>query len=129
MTTVEKVLLLKITPPLDRLRDSELGLIASVSQVREYGPHEVIVAAGEPVPRFFVLARGSWTFGGCAHPPTFGAYALLHAHTPAAALEAGPGGATCLTVAASHFHTIVYECPELLLGYLQPAEDKREDAP
>ena len=30
MTTVEKLLALKVTPPLDRLRDTELGLIASV---------------------------------------------------------------------------------------------------
>src|SRR5690606_20484604 len=79
--------------------------------------------------RFFVLARGSWTFGGCAHPPTFGAHALLHAHTSAPALGPRPGGATCLAVAASHFHTSVYECPELLPGCLQPAADRGGAAP
>lgn len=127
MTTVEKLLALKITPPFDRLRDSELGLIASVSQVREYAPLEVIVPPNEPVMRFFVLVRGSWTCGGEPHPGTFGIHALLHGRRPVASLDAGPEGTTCLTIAPSHFHTIAYECPDLLLGYLQdPA--KREDA-
>ena len=78
--------------------------------------------------RFFVLARGSWTCAGRPHAGTFGVHALLHGRNAAATLAAGPDGATCLTIAASHFHTIAYECPDLLLGYLQDFEAFAEDA-
>lgn len=118
MTLVEKLFALKTTPPFDRLRDTELALVASAAGVREFAPDEVIHPGTDPFPRFYLLASGTWCGPGPTLPRTLGAGSLLYGHAAPGTITAGPEGAVCLTIAQTHFHTVANECPDLLLGYI-----------
>ncbi|HVU25423.1 MAG TPA: cyclic nucleotide-binding domain-containing protein [Opitutus sp.] len=117
MTLVEKILALKATPPFDGLRDNELALIASAALQRHFPAGETIHAGDEPLGRFHLLVRGSWESPAGPLPRTLGVASLLY-DLPAPAVTAGAGGAECLVIARSHFHTVAAECPEVLIGYL-----------
>lgn len=120
MTTLEKLLALKITAPFDRLRDAELELIATAANDRRFPPGQVIHAGGAPLSRLYILIEGGWTgAAGARLPRTLGVGSLLFdlpvADTVTAATDTG---ALCLVISRHHFHTIAMECPELLLGFL-----------
>lgn len=117
MTLVEKILALKTTPPFDGLRDNELALIASAALQRHFPAGETINPADEPFSRFHLLVRGSWESPAGPLPRTLGVASLLY-DAPAPLVTAGPDGAECLVIARSHFHTVMAECPEVLIGYL-----------
>jgi signal-transduction protein with cAMP-binding, CBS, and nucleotidyltransferase domain len=122
MTLVEKILALKTMPPFDRLRDSEVALIASAATVRHFAPGQLIHCAGEPFARFHLLVQGSWESAPGPLPSSLGVASLLFDQAALAAVTAGPDGARCLVIGRSHFHTIVTECPDILLGYLASPE-------
>ncbi|HWA09035.1 MAG TPA: hypothetical protein VG838_06160 [Opitutaceae bacterium] len=117
MTLVEKILVLKTTPPFDGLRDNELALIGSAAVQRNFTAGETVHPGGAPLGRFHLLVKGSWTSPAGPLPRTLGVASLLY-DLPAPAVTAGPGGAECLVIARSHFHTVTAECPEVLIGYL-----------
>jgi hypothetical protein len=129
MTEVEKFLAFKITPPFDRLRDVELALIASTAVARRFEPGEVIQADTAPFGRFLLLAAGSWQSPAGPLPRSLGVGSLLFDRGAPGAILAGANGAVCLVIGKSHFHTIAYECPDLILGYLATAADDGNPAP
>jgi CRP-like cAMP-binding protein len=118
MTLVEKIIALKTTPPFDALRDNELALIASAAVQRHFTPGQMIHSGGEPFARFHLLVSGSWASGSGPAPRALGVASLLFDQPEPAAIHAGPDGAECLVIGRSHFHTVVTECPDILLGYL-----------
>lgn len=124
MTTLEKLLALKITAPFDRLRDAELELIAAAAGDRRFLPGQLIHAGGAPLPRLYVLIEGGWTSPTGPLPRTLGVGSLLFDLPVAEPITAAADtGALCLVISRNHFHTIAMECPELLLGCLAaPAE-------
>lgn len=123
MTLVEKILALKTTPPFDGLRDNELALIASAATQRHFDAGETIHHGGEPFSRFHLLVRGSWESPTAAPlTRTLGVGSLLY-DLPGPLVTAGPEGAECLVIARSHFHTVMAECPEVLIGYLTGQAD------
>lgn len=123
MTLVAKLLALKTTPPFDRLRDTELALVAAHASVREFAPGEIIHAGTDPFLHFFLLARGGWVCPSLPPSPTLGIGSLLFGLPAPGTVTADPAsGAVCLVIGKSHFHTIAHECPDLILGYLLPRE-------
>lgn len=119
----ERLFALRAAPPFDRLRDSELALLAAVAQVRSYDPGETVLAEGKPLHHLFVVVEGEIrTAAGEPVPPVFGEASLLFQLPLARALVAAPGtGATCLLIGRAHFFTAAYECPGLVVGFLEQA--------
>ncbi len=119
MTLVEKILALKVTPPFDGLRDSELELIAAAAVERQFAPGQVIHPGRAPLARFHLLVNGGWHSAAGSLPRTLGAGSLLFDLPVAGPITAdAAAGALCLVISRNHFHTIATECPGLLLGYL-----------
>jgi signal-transduction protein with cAMP-binding, CBS, and nucleotidyltransferase domain len=120
MTITEKFFALKSVPPFDRLRDSELALLAEVARVRRFAPGETVCAPERPLQRLLVVVQGGIapTAGGGA-TDVLGVAALLFGVPIADTYTASPAtGATCLLVSKGHFHTTVRECPELVAAFL-----------
>jgi len=131
MTLTDKVFVLRSSPPFDRLRDSEVALIAEAMKVRRYGPGETICGVGQHLQKLYVVAEGGLTFDtGEALPTVFGLQSLLfdkpQEHTIVAS---STDGACCLTIGKSGFFTMIYECPILIVEFLQPSGVERSPSP
>jgi signal-transduction protein with cAMP-binding, CBS, and nucleotidyltransferase domain len=121
MTTAEKLFALKATPPFDRLRDSELALIAEAARHRRIAPGETICSPARPLRRLHVIAWGGIqdSQGGEA-PAVFGVGAVLFDLPMTGAWRAAaPDGAECLLIQKGHFFTMVHECTGLAAGFLE----------
>lgn len=119
MTISDKIFALKAVPPFDRLRDSELALIAEASQVRRYGAGEIVCSPEKALLKLHIVVEGAVRHtGGGAGPSVFDLGALLFDTPIGHALEAAPGGAACLLVNKGNFYTMINECPNLVAGFL-----------
>jgi hypothetical protein len=119
MTWLERLLALRTTPPFNRLRDTELALIADVACVARRSPNEIICSPEKPLRRLHVVVEGSIQDpAGTVAPPVFGAEALLLDLPIPGTWRAGAEGSLCLLINKGNFHTIVHECPELVVGLL-----------
>ncbi|OQY29736.1 MAG: hypothetical protein B6244_02805 [Candidatus Cloacimonetes bacterium 4572_55] len=126
MTPSEKIFSLKGILPFNRLRDSELILIAEITKYRSYAPGEKITSAGRILPKLYITIDGELTAEGPENgekfpvPQVFGVESLLMDHPIIHSLSASePGGANCLLINKGHFFTIMYECPELVIGFAE----------
>ena len=120
MSVVHRFFALQGAPPFDRLRDSELALVADVSHERTYAPGATVHANQEPFSRLYVLLEGAWQYAsGQPAPPVLGVGSLLFNQPAPGAVTAHPTrGARVVLIGKSHFHTICNECPEVLQGLL-----------
>ena len=126
MSIIDRLFALRASPPFDQLRSSELVLIAAAVRERRYGPGDLIAPAGRPLRSLFVQVEGSVVAAdGSPLPPVFGAASLLFGVPAESAVRAGPEGATCLLISRAHFHTIMSECPVLLMGLMRDSRDLR----
>lgn len=121
MSGVHRFFALQETPPFDRLRESELALIADVALERTYAPGEAVHPGREPFSRLYVLLEGQWQYAdGQPAPRLLGVGSLLFDQPASGAVTAHPDvGARVVTIGKSHFHTICNQCPEVLLGLLE----------
>jgi signal-transduction protein with cAMP-binding, CBS, and nucleotidyltransferase domain len=130
MTIIEKVFALKKLNPFDRLRDSELLIIAEVAEERRYAPGEIVSSEGKVLQKLYIVIDGQILVVGDATPipAVFGVESLLFDIPIADMLKASSSeGAVCLSISKRHFFTTIYECPELLLGFLETGEYSSED--
>lgn len=120
MTVAERILLLRATPPFDRLYDSELGPVAEACLERTFAPGALVAAEGGVLSHLHVVTDGGVEMeDGGALPPVFGTSALLLGTPLDKALLANQDtGATCLLLRRPHFFTLVAECPWLLPGFV-----------
>jgi signal-transduction protein with cAMP-binding, CBS, and nucleotidyltransferase domain len=123
MTLSEKIFALKSVRPFDVLRDGELALIAQEARVRQYGASEIVANADKPIRRLHVVTNGDVRrLAGGEALPVFGVKPLLFNQGADEPLAAGVDGATCLTIKRGNFFTIANECPGLIVGFLDLAE-------
>lgn len=127
MTITDRVFVLKSSPPFDRLRDSEIALIAESMKVRRYEPGDIICGAGLHLQKLYVVAEGDLLLDtGEVVPHVFGLQHLLFDKPPEHAVVASPKeGACCLTIGKSGFFTMIYECPILIVEFLQSSDTER----
>ena len=119
MTQVDIVFALKALPPFDRLRDTELTLIASIGRVLHYEPGATVHPDEQPFHRLYLRLTGDWSAAAQPAPAILGVGSLLFGNPAPGPIVAGPAGAVAVSIQKSQFHTIVNETPELLLGFLQ----------
>ena len=115
MNVVDRVFAVRMTPPFDRLYDSEIAQIARAVRVRELAPGEVLAAAERPLKYLVMVTRGQIDMGGEPAPPVFGHDSLLLGTPLPGEATAGPEGATCLLLLRAHFLTVIRECPWILM--------------
>ena len=120
MTVAERILLLRDTPPFDRLYDSELGPVAEACLERTFAPGALVAAEGGVLSHLHVVTEGGVEMEEHGPlPPVFGTSALLLGTPLEKALVASQDtGATCLLLRRPHFFTLVAECPWLLPGFV-----------
>ena len=121
MTIIEKIFALKKLNPFDRLRDSELSVIAEVATERKYVPGEIVTSEGRALQKLYMVVDGQiiQESDGRRIPAVFGVESLLFDIPTSDTLKASSEEATCLMISKRHFFTLIYECPELLLGLLE----------
>lgn len=120
MNMINRLFALRSSPPFDQLKDAELVLIAAAVRARRYEPGELIGQAGRPLRNLFVVVGGEVASDGGEEIPTvFGATSLLFGTSLKHPIRAGLKGATCLLIRRAHFHTILNECPGLIIGLLR----------
>jgi signal-transduction protein with cAMP-binding, CBS, and nucleotidyltransferase domain len=130
MTIIEKIFTLKKLHPFDQLRDSELSVIAQVAEERRYAPGEIVSSEGKILRRLYIVIDGQILKEEeqKSIPVVFGVESLLFDIPISDVLRASSSeGAICLTIAKRHFFTIIHECPEVLLGFLETSEYSAED--
>ncbi|MEX2570084.1 MAG: hypothetical protein WD737_02195 [Gemmatimonadota bacterium] len=124
MNMIDRLFALRTTPPFDQLHEGELVLIAAALRMRRYAPDEVLAVAGRSLRNMYLTADGVvTTASGAQLPRVFGAASLLFGTSVDETLRAGPEGCTCLLVRRAHFHTIVNECPGLVVGLLRGSRE------
>jgi len=123
MTISEKIFALKSVSPFNLLRDSEIVLIAQEARVKRFEPDEYVSSPDKPLRRLHVVTGGEVTAAtGGNVLPIFGVKPLLYNQGATEILRAGKGGATCLTIKRGNFFTIANECPSLIVGFVELAE-------
>jgi signal-transduction protein with cAMP-binding, CBS, and nucleotidyltransferase domain len=120
MTIAEKLFALKSTPPFDRLRDSELALIAEVARYRRYASGEIICSPSRPLRRLHLVVNGGIrSTQGATAPRVFGVAAVLFDRAvPDSWRAVAPEGADCLLIQKGNFFTMIHECTSLAAGFL-----------
>jgi len=123
MTIAEKIFALKSIRPFDVLRDAEIALIAQEARIRKFEPAELVSGPDKPIRRLHVVTEGEISpVAGGAGLPLFGVKPLLFNQGAGEMLRAGASGATCLTIKRGNFFTIANECPGLIVGFVEMAE-------
>lgn len=125
MTFLEKLFALKSVFPFERLQNEELMLVAQVAKVREYPPGGPVMEEGHFPAMLYVTVSGALVDGeGAPLPPVLGQLEMLEDVAMETDVEGGEEGAVCLTIAKSHFFTLVYECPEIVVGFLEAGKER-----
>lgn len=120
---VDRVFMLRATPPFDLVGMPELAAIAGRMAERSFAPGASLLKAGRPVDELLVVVAGEVQRpDGAAAPAVLGLPGLLFGTRPAAGVVAGPAGATALTLGREHLFTVLQACPELLAGVLAVAD-------
>ena len=120
MNLAERILLLRATPPFDRLFDSELGPVAEACLERTFPPGALVAPEGGVLSHLHVVTAGGVEAGERNPLPRVSGISALLLGTPLAkSLTARRDtGATCLLLRRPHFFTLVAECPWLLPGFV-----------
>lgn len=119
MNVIERVFALRVTPPFDRLYDSEIAQIARAARVQELAAGESLASADRPLRYLVIVTKGRIDLGGEPAPAVFGQESLLLGTPLGVDAVAGPGGATCLLLLRTHFLTVFQECPWILMELME----------
>ncbi len=113
---LERLFVLRATPPFQRLDDSELLLIAQHARPRAYAPGRTVIAAGTIAEALFIRIGGGVRLAEAEALPVFDAAGLLFGLAAPADFVAGSEGLETLVIAKPHVFTIARECPEFVVG-------------
>ena len=122
MNQVEKIFALKRHPLFSPLEDAELILIADVAVSRQFAPGTTVAEPGALLNRIYIVTGGAIVDSRDASLtlPLVGVESLVLEKPVAQTLIAHPDdGAACLVIGKGHFFTILNECPEILIHYLE----------
>lgn len=132
MNQVEKIFALKRHPLFSSLEDAELILIADVAVSRQFAPGSTIAEPGALLNRIYVVTGGTISGAGddSVDLPLVGVESLVLEKPVAQTLVAHPeDGAQCLVIGKGHFFTILNECPEILIHYLEGTRRRHHPKP
>lgn len=123
MTLVERLFRLREISPFDRLTDAELTLIAEAAIERQYEAGRCVASKEKPSRALFLTIEGSLTdASGRKLPRVWSPAALVNGTPlPSDVFADKERGAMCLLINKGHFFTILYECPELAVGFIEQA--------
>ncbi len=120
MTITEKIFALKSSPPFDKLKDSEIILIAEIVRERHYTAGRLLTGGENPLKNLYITVEGGvFHSGGRSLPPVIGMASLLFSRVTGPLKASQDKGARCLVISKGQFFTIINECPNLLLRYLE----------
>lgn len=120
MTLTEKIFALKSSPPFDALKDSEIILIAEIVRERRYTAGRMLTGGENPLRNLYITVDGSvFHSDGSKVPPVIGMASLLFNRATGPLKSSPDKGARCLVISKGQFFTIINECPNLLLRYLE----------
>jgi len=121
MTVSERMFQLRVIEPFNRLRETELAIIAETAVERHYEAGRCIASRNKPARALIITFEGSLIDNnGNKLPDILPAEALLTgAPLPYDIFAAKPEGAKCLLINKGHFFTILYECPALAMGFVE----------
>ena len=123
MQLTDRLFALRRTPPFDRLRSSELALIAECTRARRFVTGDDLGLAGRPMTRLQVVVEGGFENDqGEDAPQILGLASLLYDQPLESPWRACADGAETLEIRRGHLFTILRECPELALGFLEGEE-------
>lgn len=127
MNTIEKLFALRSIQPFDRLRESELELVAEVIQVRSFSPGSLIAAAYHPVYHLYIITIGEIEieYRIKKAPIIIGLNSLLFNQDIVYDINAGAEQEiTALVLSKRHFFTIFNQCPNLLVGFVEMSSEQ-----
>lgn len=113
---VERMLALAAISPFDRLKESELLLVAQQTHSRCFAAGETIVAAGHLAEAMIVVISGQAESAGPKLAPIIGAPSILFGLPVAHDIRAGQPGVEALCLAKPHLFTLARECPDFIVG-------------
>jgi signal-transduction protein with cAMP-binding, CBS, and nucleotidyltransferase domain len=128
MTIIDKIFILKKISPFDRLKDSQIAVIAEVAKEQVFEPDKIVSSKEKIQHRLYITIEGSiiTEIDQKTIPQIFGLESLLFDLPISDTLKASDEGAVCLVISKKHFFTIMYECPELVLGFLEKTHHPTE---
>ena len=125
MGVTDRLFTLRDVPPFDRLRESDLALIAEVSKHRRFAAGDVVRQAGVLSPRLQIVTSGQVEAeDGRAVDAVIGLGSLLFGREAPTTLVAGEDGAETLEVSRGH---AVDARAQRLHGSRQPGGQVRPD--
>lgn len=122
MNLIERVFALRLTPPFDRLYDSEIAQLARAAREQTLAAGESLAPGDRPLRFLVIVTKGRIDLGGEPAPAVFGEESLLLGTALGADAVAGPEGATCLLLLRAHFLTLFRECPWILMKLMEGPE-------
>lgn len=125
MTLIEKVFTLQSINPFENLKDAELILTANVIKIKKYKEKELIIPKEMPLNYLILMVNGvASTKSGKEFKSLFGARELLSDILPKEDLVA-KDEVEVMLINKAHFFTLLYECPDLMLGFLNLLDTDR----
>ena len=121
MTIIDKIFILKKISPFDRLKDSQISVIAEVAKEQIFEPNKIVSFKDKIQHKLYIIIKGNILTETDQKPipQIFGLESLLFDIPISETLKASAKGAICLVIPKKYFFTIMYECPELVLGFLE----------
>ncbi len=128
MNFIERLFCLKEIFPFSEMRDSELGLVADVTEERFYPANYILANSETVITRLFIVIEGGIHLGdGTLLSTIVGTSSLLFDYPLAQDLVTHPEQETqCLTIRKGHFFTMVNECPFFLVGTLNTLSQEKQ---
>jgi len=125
MTLIEKIFALKSISPFNRLEYSELILTANITKIKKYNAGDIIQPKELYVYSIFIIIDGEVTNidTQSKNSKIFGIKEILEDKTFKDDIVAKTP-VKIMTISKSHFFTLIYECPNILLELLN-LTDKR----
>lgn len=123
---IEKAFLLKDTPPFENLEDQELFNIADVLETVEFNQGDPVLKKNSVANYLFLVVDGDViSESGETSMKVLGVKPILNGSGVSESFVAGSNGATCLRMGKGHFFTTLYECPNVMVEFMQLMDQKK----
>lgn len=119
MTELEKLFQLQQRVPFKSLNLGELQTLANVARVRFYEPEEQILNEGTPVSLIIVPVVGNYEVNGESSSQVLGMREMFSEKPFSFSAFASKDGMTALCFNKGHLFTALFECPDLIIDYLE----------
>lgn len=117
---IEKVFLLKSTPPFENLEDQELFNIADVLTTVEFKSGESVLKKDSTVNYLYLIVDGEVVSeSGDTSVKVIGVKPILDGSPATESFIASRNGTACLRMGKGHFFTTLYDCPNVIVEFME----------